>query len=312
MSNRIAVSPVATDIQTGKLVFRLTPPRFHPYVKLARLDRPIGVWLLLFPCWWSIVLAAGGFARMGGREWLLMALFAAGALVMRAAGCVVNDLWDRDLDARVERTRARPLPSGEIGVRQAVAFLALLLAAGLCILLTLNALSILLGILSLVLVATYPLMKRVIWWPQLFLGFTFNWGALMGWTAVRGTLPLHIESAPLWLYAGGILWTLAYDTIYAHQDREDDALIGVKSTARLFGGNSRLFVAAFFAVAILCFGVAKYFGAYSDLTPLFIALPVAQAMWQMKTWDMDRPESCLEIFKSNALFGWAVLAMISF
>jgi 4-hydroxybenzoate polyprenyltransferase len=303
---------MASDIQTGRLVFRLAPPRLHPYIKLARLDRPIGTWLLLFPCWWSLTLAAGGVAHMDARGWGLMMLFAAGAVLMRAAGCTVNDLWDRDLDAKVARTRTRPLPAGDITVRGALLFLAALLSLSLCILLILNGAAILLGLLSLALVAAYPLMKRVTWWPQLFLGFTFNWGALMGWAALRGGLPLHTESAPLWLYAGGIFWTLAYDTIYAHQDREDDALVGVKSTARLFGRHSKPFVAGFFLLAILCFGIAKYFGAYSGLTPVFIVLAVLHAFWQVRSWDMGSPESCLKTFRANALFGWLVLGMMAF
>ena len=312
---------MATDIQTEKPVFRMTPRGWHPYIKLARLDRPIGTWLLLLPCWWSITLAGGGFKSMELREWIYMGLFALGALLMRAAGCVVNDLWDRDLDGRVERTRTRPLPAGEVTVKQALAFLGVLLGVSLGILLQFNALTIQLGFLSLLLVGTYPLMKRVTWWPQLFLGFTFNWGALMGWAAVRGnfnlnemagTLPHAFYLAPAWLYAGGILWTLAYDTIYAHQDKEDDATIGIRSTALLFGKHSRLFVGACFMLAILCLGVGKHFGGPSPYSPVLIAFLVGHAMWQLKNWRMDDAQSCLSTFRANRDFGLLAVLLTGF
>jgi 4-hydroxybenzoate polyprenyltransferase len=316
---------MSSDIQTEKFIFRITPKAAHPYIKLARLDRPIGTWLLLIPCWWGLALGAFennnldlakevfGFIPITFTETLLMAsLFGLGAIVMRGAGCVVNDLWDRKLDAQVERTRSRPLPSGEVTILQALAYLGVLLGVGLIILLSLNFLCIKLGILSLVLVGTYPLMKRITWWPQLFLGFTFNWGALMGWAALNNNLPLHIESAPLWLYAGGIFWTLAYDTIYAHQDKEDDALIGVRSTARLFGDRSKFFVGAFFMLALTCFGVAKFFAAYSPATQWLIVLPVAHALWQRHIWKMDDAASCLKVFKMNRDFGLLVLLMLVF
>ena len=206
-------------------------PRFaRPFVALARLDQPVGVWLLLWPCLWAIGLASDGLPDIG-----LLALFTAGAFVMRAAGCTLNDIFDRDFDARVERTRRRPLPSGAIGVKGAVAFMAVLLGAGLAILLQLNLFAILLGAGSLLLVVLYPLMKRITYWPQAFLGLTFNYGALLGWAAVEGGIgwPAGL------LYAGGIAWTLGYDTIYAHQDKEDDLLIGVKSSAIALGPNGR-------------------------------------------------------------------------
>ncbi|MEZ0260047.1 MAG: 4-hydroxybenzoate octaprenyltransferase [Alphaproteobacteria bacterium] len=312
---------MTSDIQTEKLIFRMTPRAAHPYIKLARLDRPIGTWLLLIPCWWGLALAVP-FRTLapfcGMRPFTVpeiatfASLFAIGAVVMRAAGCVINDIWDRKLDAQVERTRSRPLPSGEVTPRQALVFLTLLLVTGLAVLLQFNKLSIKLGFLSLALVATYPLMKRITWWPQLFLGFTFNWGALLGWTALQGRLPLHIESIPLWLYAGGIFWTLAYDTIYAHQDKEDDATIGIRSTARLFGKHSKIFVGAFFMLAITCFGVAKFFAAPSQMTQLLIALPVAHALWQLHIWKMDDAASCLKVFKMNRDFGFLVLLMLVF
>ena len=215
----------ASDIPRESWLTRLLPRAAWPYARLARLDRPIGAWLLLFPCWWGIALAAPGWP-----DPVLFALFALGAVVMRGAGCTWNDITDRDFDARVARTADRPIPSGAVSVRQAAVFLAAQLAVGLAILLCLNRAAIGLGVLSLALVFTYPLMKRVTWWPQFFLGLAFNWGALMGWAAVRGDL-----AAPaLLLYAAGICWTLGYDTIYAHPDREDDALIGIKSKSLLF------------------------------------------------------------------------------
>ncbi len=298
---------MATDIEIQKPIFRMTPPRLHPYVKLARLDRPIGTWLLLLPGWWSIVLASGGLAHMTSRSWALMALFALGAILMRGAGCVVNDLWDRKLDAQVERTRTRPLPAGEVTVKQAFAFLALLLLPSFCILLTLRPLAIGLGVLSLLLVVAYPLMKRITWWPQAFLGLTFNWGALMGWAAMRGSL----DKPALILYAGGILWTLAYDTIYAHQDKEDDAMIGIKSTALLFGKNSKVIVGAFFFAALTLFGVARFFAAPSNLSCWLLFPCTLHIMWQLHRWQPDDSGSCLKIFRANRDFGLLVLLLCS-
>ncbi|MDF3025397.1 MAG: 4-hydroxybenzoate polyprenyltransferase [Alphaproteobacteria bacterium] len=306
---------MATDIKNSAAIFSILPKRAHPYAKLMRLDRPIGTWLLLLPGWWSIVLAAGGFAHMTKHHYFIMAMFAAGAVLMRGAGCVVNDIWDRDLDAKVERTRSRPLPAKQVKVRHAAIFLIILLLVSLGILLTFNRLTILLGFLSLLLVGIYPLMKRVTWWPQAFLGFTFNWGALMGWAAVTGSLDVPggaLHSPPLWIYLGGILWTLAYDTIYAHQDKEDDAIIGVKSTARLFGNRSKIFVGLFFALALVCFGVGKFFAAESHLTQLLIILPVAHAMWQLQSWNMNKADSSLAKFRSNRDFGLLMLILFGF
>lgn len=286
-----------TDIQTQHAVFRMAPASWHPYLKLARLDRPIGTWLLLLPGLWSLTLAAGGFRDINLYH---VALFCVGALLMRGAGCVVNDLWDRKIDAAVARTRTRPLASGEITPRQALIFLAGLLSASFVILLQFNLFTIILGVLSLALVAAYPLMKRITWWPQLFLGFTFNWGALMGWSATTGGL----DAPALLLYAGGIFWTLAYDTIYAHQDKEDDALIGVRSTALLFGGRSKAFVAGFFALALAFFAGAA---ALAGLSPFLILLPALHAAWQVRRWDIDDPANCLLLFKSNRTFGILLL-----
>lgn len=290
-----------TDVSVHGWVDRWPPAAVRPYLKLARLDRPIGTWLLLFPCWWSAALAAGGWPSLR-----LLILFAIGAVVMRGAGCTVNDILDRDIDGEVERTRVRPIPSGQVSVKQALAFLVFQLLLGLAVLVQLNDASILLGVASLVLVFTYPLMKRITWWPQAFLGLAFNWGALMGWSAVTGGLGWPAAL----LYAGGIAWTLGYDTIYAHQDKEDDARIGVKSTARLFGRSSRLWVGGFHALAVAGFAGA---GWTAGLAWPFFALAGAAALflaWHTLRWSMDDQDDCLYRFKANRWFGWLMLAAI--
>jgi 4-hydroxybenzoate polyprenyltransferase len=288
-----------TDIRRGDWVDRLAPPPLQPYLRLARLDRPIGTWLLLFPCWWGVALASAGWP-----EPRLLLAFALGALVMRGAGCTYNDIVDRDLDARVERTRHRPLPSGAVSLRGALLFLALQLLAGLAILLSFNGFTVWLGISSLALVFSYPFMKRITWWPQAFLGLTFNWGALMGWSAATGDL----APAALLLYAGALAWTVGYDTIYAHQDKEDDALIGVRSTARLFGDASRRWIALFYALALAGFAAA---GAAAGLGwPYWIALAAAglQLAWQVRGLRIDDPADCLMRFRSNRFVGWILFA----
>jgi 4-hydroxybenzoate polyprenyltransferase len=291
----------ASDIPRGGWVERFAPAELRPYARLARLDRPIGTWLLLFPCWWGIALATDGWPSL-----VLMAVFAVGAVVMRGAGCTYNDIVDRDFDGRVARTADRPIPSGAVSVRQAAAFLVAQLVVGLAILLSLSKTAIWLGVLSLVLVFTYPLMKRVTWWPQFFLGLAFNWGALMGYAAVADTLPVP----SLLLYAAGILWTLGYDTIYAHQDKEDDALIGVKSSALRLGERTRPALFVFYGSAAALLATA---GAAAQLGwPFYVLLAAgaAQLGWQAATVATDRPSDCLAKFKSNRLFGWLVLAGI--
>jgi len=231
-----------TDIRVGDWVNRWLPRWAEPYARLARLDRPIGTWLLLFPGWWGIAIAGPRWPD----PWLLL-LFAVGAVVLRGAGCTLNDIADRDFDGRVARTRLRPIPSGRVSVKQAAMFMAAQLAVGAAILFSLNRTSILLGVAVLGLIATYPYMKRITYWPQIFLGLNFNWGALIGWTAVTGRLAWP----PVLLYLGGISWTLGYDTIYAHQDKEDDARIGVKSSALALGDRTRPFLYAFYAAAVV-------------------------------------------------------------
>ncbi|MBM3524933.1 MAG: 4-hydroxybenzoate octaprenyltransferase [Alphaproteobacteria bacterium] len=280
---------------------RLLPRAAVPYARLARIDRPIGTWLLLFPCWWGLALASPGWPS----PWLF-AVFALGAFVMRGAGCTYNDIVDRDFDGRVARTADRPIPSGAVSVRQALVFLLAQLLLGLVILLNLNRATVLLGVTSLALVFTYPLMKRVTWWPQFFLGLAFNWGALMGWAAVTGSLGW----APVLLYLGGIAWTLGYDTIYAHQDKEDDALIGVKSSARRLGDRTRQALWAFYAAAVALFGAS--IAAAGLAWPAWIGLGgvALQLAWQAAKIDTDSPADCLAKFKSNRLAGWLLLAGI--
>ncbi|MBL8703102.1 MAG: 4-hydroxybenzoate octaprenyltransferase [Alphaproteobacteria bacterium] len=290
---------LASDIPRESPVTRLLPRGAIPYARLMRADRPIGTWLLLFPCWWGIALASPRWPSL----WLL-AVFAVGAFVMRGAGCTYNDIVDRDFDGRVARTADRPIPSGAVSVKQAVAFLLVQLLLGFVILLSLNRTSVLLGVASLVLVFTYPLMKRVTWWPQFFLGLAFNWGALMGWSAVTDGLGW----APLLLYAGGIAWTLGYDTIYAHQDKEDDALIGVKSSARRLGARTRPALWLFYAAAVALFAASAWAAGLGWPAQLGIAGAAAQLAWQAARVDPDSPADCLAKFKSNRVTGWLVLA----
>src|SRR5437016_4321427 len=291
-----------SDIRQGDWADRWLPGWAEPYARLARLDRPIGTWLLLFPGWWGIALASPTWP-----DPVLLALFALGALVVRGAGCTLNDIADRHFDAQVARTRLRPIPSGRVTVPQALLFMLTQLVIGAGVLLCLNRTSQLLGIAVLGLIATYPFMKRITYWPQLFLGLNFNWGALLGWTAVTGSLAWP----PLLLYLGGICWTLDYDTIYAHQDKEDDARIGVKSSALALGPRTRPFLFAVFAVAILLWGAA---GVAADLgVAFFVALAAAmlQLLWQAVLVDTDDPADCLAKFRSNRLVGWLLFAGIA-
>ena len=301
-----ATSPHAhdgTDLPVGNWVDRVLPVPARPYARLMRLDRPIGTWLLLFPCWWSLALAPG---PADARLLLLFVLFGLGALIMRGAGCTWNDVTDREFDAKVARTRTRPIPSGQVSVRQALAFMVAQMLLGLAILLTFNRFAVAVGAASLVLVFTYPLMKRVTYWPQFFLGLAFNYGALLGWSAVVGDLGWPAIA----LYLAGIAWTLGYDTIYAHQDKEDDALIGVKSTALRFGSASKPWLVGFYIAAIALLALT---GALRDLNWIFfgaLALGAVQLAWQIWDADLDDPADCLRKFKSNRLFGWLMLAGI--
>ncbi|HOO81308.1 MAG TPA: 4-hydroxybenzoate octaprenyltransferase [Alphaproteobacteria bacterium] len=294
-----------TDIRLWNWIEKL-PERFRPYVYLARLDRPIGIWLLLLPALWGITLAASHLSGFSFKVLWLIFLFALGASVMRAAGCVVNDIWDRKLDAQVDRTRVRPLASGEVSVQQALIFLFGLLMAGFCILILMNGITILLGLLAVPLIVIYPLMKRVTFWPQAVLGLTFNFGALMGWAAVMDGL----SAQALLLYVAACLWTLGYDTIYAHQDKEDDALIGVKSTALKFGENSKKWVSGFYAVMLVFLGWGFALSSLNAFALPGLALIGMHLFWQIGRWDMDDPACSLAVFKSNRDLGLLVLAVI--
>ncbi|MBO1075086.1 4-hydroxybenzoate octaprenyltransferase [Roseomonas marmotae] len=287
-----------TDIRARGWVAQL-PAAWQPYALLMRLDRPIGVWLLLLPGLWAFALAAPGW---GTGLWLTL-LFALGATIMRGAGCVVNDLWDRELDRKVSRTAARPLASGAVSIRRAVIFLGVLLMLGLAILLMLNPLSIGLGVLSLVPVALYPAAKRVTDFPQAVLGLTFSWAAPLGYAAATGRL----DGAGLSLYAAAFLWILAYDTIYAHQDREDDILVGIRSTARYFGERTKPFLAACYAGAVLLLALAGWLGGAGPWFWPALLLPAAMLARQVVMLDIHNPVLCLRLFQSNRDVGLLIV-----
>ena len=262
MSKRGKTYQSASDIQGDSWMIRLAPRAARPYMRLIRADRPIGTWLLLLPCLWSVTMASGAVLGVRPDPWYVL-LFAVGAFVMRGAGCVVNDLWDRDIDGQVARTALRPIASGEVTVKQALIFLGCLLLVGLCVLLQFNTAAITMGVASLGLVAVYPLMKRITYWPQAFLGITFNWGALLAWAAVEGS----VGWPAILMYVAGFFWTLGYDTVYGHQDKEDDLMVGVKSASIKLGRNTKPFGALFY---------------------------------------MDAPKNCLARFKSNRDVGLVI------
>jgi 4-hydroxybenzoate polyprenyltransferase len=279
---------------TGNWVDTRAPAGWRPYLRLARADRPIGSWLLFIPCLWAAALAAIA-AGQPYPDPLHIVLFAIGSVVMRGAGCTWNDFLDRDIDDKVERTRSRPIPAGQVTAKQALAFAIGLSLVGFLILVQFNAFTILTGIASLVLVAIYPLMKRVTYWPQVFLGLAFSWGALVGWAAVFGRL----DPAALVLYAGSISWVIAYDTIYAHQDREDDALVGVKSTARLFEGHTQPALVLFYGLAVALIGLAFWLAGAGWPGYLGLAAFAIHLAWQVARLDINDPALCLRLFKSN-------------
>jgi 4-hydroxybenzoate polyprenyltransferase len=290
-----------TDIVATGWVARL-PRAWLPYLLVARVDRPIGTWLLFLPGLWGILLARPSVAEAVR----LTALFAIGSLVMRAAGCVVNDLWDRDIDRKVARTAGRPLASGALRPRHALVFLTALLLAGLAVLLQLNRLAQALGVASLLLVGTYPLAKRVTWWPQLMMGFTFGFGAPMGYVAASGRL----DGAWTALYAAAILWDLGFDTIYAHQDREDDALVGVRSTARLFGERTGPFLGGCYGGSVAMLALAGWFAGMGLWFYPALLLPGVLLARQVVALDIHDPGGCLRLFRANREVGLAVGAAI--
>jgi 4-hydroxybenzoate polyprenyltransferase len=290
---------------TGNWVDSIAPAWSRPYLRLARLDRPIGSWLLLLPCWWSSALAAVA------AHWSLpnlshIVLFFVGAFAMRGAGCTWNDIVDRDLDRAVERTRSRPIPSGQVSVTQAALFLIAQSLIGLFVLLAFNPFTIALGVASLAVVAVYPFMKRITYWPQIGLGLAFSWGALMGWAGVFARL----DMPALLLYAGSIAWVIGYDTIYAHQDREDDALIGIKSTALLFGPRTKPMLALFYGIAIILIGAAGFTAGAGLVFALGLIAFAAHLGWQIVRLDIANPDNCLAVFKSDRDAGLILFAAL--
>src|SRR3954466_11027341 len=288
---------------TDNWVDRHAPLWSRPYLRLSRLDRPIGSWLLLMPCWWSAALAAGIIGNLHYLP-LTLGLFLVGAFAMRGAGCTWNDITDRDLDALVERTRSRPIPAGQVSVPQAAAFLVLQALIGLVVLLQFNRFAVGCGIASLVIVAVYPFMKRITYWPQIVLGLAFSWGALMGFAVILG----RIDLTAFTLYAGSIAWVIGYDTIYAHQDAEDDALIGVKSTARLFGPATHRALVVFYGLAVALIGVALVLGGARWPAWVGLIAFAAHLAWQIRRLDISDPALCLRVFKSNRDAGLLLFA----
>ena len=289
------------DAPRGNWVDTLAPPATRPYLRLSRADRPIGTWLLYIPCLWAVALAANADGFRPLDLWLVVSC-GIGAFLMRGAGCTWNDITDRDFDAAVARTKSRPIPSGQVSVKQALAWMVAQSLIAALILFSYNWLAIGLGVASLALVAVYPFAKRFTWWPQVFLGLAFNWGAVLMWAAHAG----HVPVASVLLYASGIAWTLYYDTIYAHQDKEDDALIGVKSTARLFGDRSGPWLAGFLALTVLLMAAAVILTIPDDRggLPMLVALAGVWGFglhmgWQMRGLDLDDPANCLRAFRAN-------------
>lgn len=291
------------------------PDDLRPYLRLSRADRPIGTWLLLLPCWWGVLL--GALANPDQRSlttlWIMIAC-GAGAFLMRGAGCTWNDISDRDIDPKVERTRNRPLASGQVTVREALIWMGIQLVASFLLLLTFNGAAIVLGILSLLPVTIYPFAKRFTWWPQVFLGLAFNWGALLAWTAQTGSL----GGPAIILYVAGICWTLFYDTIYAHQDREDDALIGVKSTARLFGDNTENWLRGFLVATVLLMSLAIIYALAPLADPLTLSMTLlgawafgAHLNWQLGRLNINDPDVCLSLFRSNRDAGLIIVLIFA-
>lgn len=294
------------DAVRGGWVDTRAPVGWRPYLRMMRADRPIGWWLLLLPCWWALALAGAVEGYRLFDLWLMVA-FWIGAVAMRGAGCCLNDIVDRNIDAQVERTRSRPIPSGAVTVGQAVAFMLTLCLVGLMVLLTMKSAAIAVAFGSLVFVAIYPFMKRITYWPQFFLGLAFNWGALVGWAAQTGGLGW----VAVWLYAAGICWTIGYDTIYACQDKEDDALIGVKSTALRFGARTREGVAGFYGASVVL-AAGAMIAAGMGWGALLVAGFAAHLLWQVRRLDPDNGDICLHLFRSNREAGLLLAGALLF
>jgi 4-hydroxybenzoate polyprenyltransferase len=305
---KAAVANPIPDAPRKNWVDRFAPQKLRPWLRLMRADRPIGVWLLLWPCWWSVALASRAeayYLPLRDIEWvirnpiMLLVLFAIGAFAMRSAGCIYNDILDRDIDAKVARTQGRPLASGQISVKAAIALIVGLCLIGLAVLLQFNLFAICLGFASVGIVLIYPLMKRVTFWPQAFLGLAFSWGALMGWAAIFGSLAL----APVILYGAAVAWTIGYDTIYAHQDKEDDEVIGLKSTALRFGEHTPRWLSLFYGITwggLAFSGWLAGAGLWFFIGMIFAG---AHLIWQIATLDINNGQNCLDRFRSNHGFG---------
>ena len=305
MNRTPSTSSIVADARPDNWVDRFAPNIAKPYFKLARFDRPIGAELLLFPCWWGQALAELNAGAAITNVWYLV-LFTIGAFVMRGAGCTWNDIVDRDYDGRVERTALRPIPSGQVSVKQALAFGVALSLIGLAVLVQFNAFTIVLAIASLGLVVIYPFSKRYTFWPQVVLGLVFKWGALVGWAAIQGSL----APAALLLYAGSVCWTIAYDTIYAHQDKDDDAMLGLKSTALRFGAATPKWLTLFFTGALSLWGLALFAAGAGAVSYLGLGLVAAHFAWQTMTLDTEDPVNCLARFKSNRFAGWVLFLAV--
>ncbi|MGY5800623.1 4-hydroxybenzoate octaprenyltransferase [Rhizobium sp. LEGMi12c] len=309
MQNTGDINGRVADAPSGNWVYRVLPPTLWPYAQLARWDRPIGWQLLMWPCFWSVALAANASVAVGhGSPGFVviyhLILYFIGAVAMRGAGCTYNDLVDHEIDMSVARTRSRPLPSGRVTRRQAKVFIALQALVGLLVLLQFNWFAVVLGVLSLGIVALYPFAKRFTDWPQFFLGLAFSWGALMGWAGLFGSLSF----ASIVLYLAAILWTIGYDTIYAHQDKEDDELIGVRSTARLFGDRTRLWLAGLYGTALLLMLLSFALAGTSWLAYLGLVVAGGMFAYQIAVLDINNGEQCLALFKSNNRVGLIIFA----
>ncbi len=306
------VAPVA-DAKQGNWVDRRAPAAWRPWLRLSRFDRPIGTWLLLIPCWWGLLLAMFADGRASWNDLWIAVACAAGAFLTRGAGCTWNDITDRDIDGSVARTARRPIPSGQVNLRGALLWAGVQMLVALAILLTFPPTAIWLGVAALVPAAVYPFAKRFTWWPQVFLGVAFNWGVLLGWAAHADALgwPAMV------LFASGITWTLFYDTIYAHQDAEDDAIIGVKSTARLFGAESPRWLRRFLVATVLLMGLAVVLAARErSILALVLALGAPWAMgwhmtWQLTRFDADDGPGLLRLFRSNRDAGLLVVPFLA-
>ena len=299
-------SSIIADASVRNWVDRYAPEATKPYLKLGRFDRPIGSWLLLFPCWWAQALAELNLGASSlPNPWYLL-LFAIGAFAMRGAGCTWNDIVDREYDARVARTALRPIPSGQITVPQAVLFGIVLCLIGLAVLVQFNLFTIFLALASIVLIVIYPFSKRYTYWPQVVLGLTFKWGALVGWAAVQGTLGWPSIA----LYAGCVLWTIGYDTIYAHQDKDDDAILGLRSTALKFGASTKPWLAVFYSGAVTLWGLAGYLAGADGLFFFGLAVILAHFGWQIASLETEIPANCLARFRSNRIVGWIMFAAV--